>query len=48
VDGQHPLFYPLLIYLLLAVGVQVAHFHFQPQVREAVALADTGNLLVFL
>jgi hypothetical protein len=42
--GQHPLFYPLLIYLLLAVGVQVAHFHFQPQVREAAALVGIGHL----
>jgi hypothetical protein len=42
--GQHPLFYPLLIYLLLAVGVQVAHFRFPLLVLAAAVLVDIGHL----
>jgi hypothetical protein len=48
VDGQHPLFYPLLIYLLLAVVEAVAPLHSLLLVQVVVALADTGHLLVFL
>jgi hypothetical protein len=43
--GQHPLFYPLLIYLLLVVGVQVAHFHFPLLVLAVEVLVGIERLL---